>query len=87
MKKLWWLVLAPGCLFSALMSMALIAGVFVVALLVIKLLWVWTIPDLFPGAVDQGLVVRSLGWIAALKLAIFVAFMAALSGFGRRKGA
>jgi hypothetical protein len=42
----------------------------VVMLLVLKLLWAWTVPDLFPGAVAQGLVARSISWLTALKVAI-----------------
>ena len=53
---------------------------FVVVLLLVKALWAWTIPDLFPGAVEQGLVARSISWWTAVKLA---AFVAALSGFCR----
>ena len=60
-----------------------IVGAFVVALLVVKLLWAWTIPDLFPGAVEQGLVARSIGWYTALKVAIFVAVLAGLGGARR----
>ena len=53
---------------------------FVVVLLLVKALWAWTIPDLFPGAVEQGLVARSISWLTALKIAVFIAI---LSGFGR----
>jgi hypothetical protein len=53
--------------------------VFVVALLVVKALWAWTIPDLFPGAVAQGLVAGHISWLTALKIAIFVGV---LSGSG-----
>ena len=60
---------------------------FVLALLLIKVLWAWTVPDLFPGAVEQGAVARSISWATAGKLAIFVALF---SGFARgtvvRKG-
>ena len=50
-------------------SIALLAGLFVLALLLIKLVWAWAMPDLLPGAVDQGLVAKSLSWYAAFKLA------------------
>jgi hypothetical protein len=53
---------------------------FVVVLLVIKLLWAWTIPDLFPGAVEQGLVARSISWLTAAKVAIFVAVLSGITG-------
>jgi hypothetical protein len=71
--------------------LALIPGVFVivviaffVVLLLLKLLWAWTIPDLFPGAVEQGLVAGSISWFTAFKVAIFAAVLAGLAG--ARKG-
>lgn len=63
----------PGILIS-------IVVFFVVALLLVKLLWAWTIPDLFPGAVAQGLVAGTISWLGAIKLAIFLAVLAAISG-------
>jgi hypothetical protein len=60
--------------------LALILAVLVVALVLIKVLWAWTIPDLFPGAVAQGLVAGDITWFTALKLAIFVAVLAAITG-------
>ena len=53
---------------------------FVVVLFLIKALWAWTVPDLFPGAVLTGLVAKTLSWWAAFKLAVFVAFLAAVTG-------
>jgi len=76
MKPIWWLVLWPGIL-------ALVAVVLVVALLLVKVLWAWTIPDLFPGAVAQGLVAGSITWMTSFKVALFVAVMAGLTGLGR----
>jgi len=68
---------------------AIVAGVvgivcvaFVVGLLLIKALWAWTVPDLFPGAVQQGLVAGSISWGTAAKLALFVAVL--LGGLGGR---
>ena len=51
---------------------------FVVGLFLIKLLWAWTVPDLFPGAVQQGLVAKSISWLAAAKVAIFIAILAGI---------
>lgn len=73
MNKGWLFAIVPGIL-------TVIAVVFVVVLLLIKLLWAWTIPDIFPGAVDDGLIVASLSWFSAFKVAIFVAVLA---GIGR----
>jgi len=76
MTRTWWAVLVPGIL-------AIVAVALVIMLLVVKLLWAWTIPDLFPGAVQQGLVAGSISWWTAFKVAIFVAVLAGLAG-GRR---
>ena len=46
-------------------------GVVALAFFLIKLLWAWTIPDLFPGAVEQGLVAAEISWLTSFKLAIF----------------
>jgi hypothetical protein len=42
-------------------------------------LWAWTIPDLFPAAVDQGLIVDDLTWLAAMKIVILVAILVGTS--------
>lgn len=78
MKKSVALAIIPGIL-------AIIIGVFVVVLLLVKFLWAWTIPDLFPGAVNQGLVARNISWYTALKVAIFVSVFAGLAGAKREK--
>ena len=64
-------------------TVALVVGLFLLALLLIKLVWAWTIPDLFPGAVEQGLVAKSLSWFTTIKLAIFVALLGGLAGVHR----
>ncbi len=69
----WLIAIVPGIL-------ALTVGVFIVALFLIKFLWGWTIPDLFPGAVDQGLIAREISWFSSLKLAIFLAALAGITG-------
>ena len=51
---------------------ALVIGVATVMFFVIKLLWAWTIPDLFPGAVEQGLVAAEISWFTSFKLALFL---------------
>ena len=52
---------------------------FVISVVVFKFVWAWVVPDLFPGAVAEGLISANLTWFATLKLAVLVA---ALSGFG-----
>ena len=56
--------------------------VFLVFLLLIRVLWAWTVPDLFPGAVAQGLVAPTISWFAAAKVALIIAI---LSGIVARK--
>ena len=77
---------ARSCLFTLLPGTLLATlGVLVLALLLIKLLWAWTVPDLFPGAVQQKLIVESISWTAAFKLAIFIAVLAAVAGVRRSR--
>jgi len=76
---MWLAALFPGILVIVLL-------VFVVFLLLIKLLWAWTVPELFPGAVNQGLVARTISWMTALKLAIFAGVLAGVAGLRRNKG-
>jgi len=78
MTKTWCALLVPGIL-------ALVAVVVVVMLFVVKLLWAWTIPDLFPGAVQQGLIAAKISWWTAFKVAIFVAVLAGLAGARNHK--
>ncbi len=69
---------------TKLIVAAVVAGItvmcimFVVGLFLIKILWAWTVPDLFPGAVQQGLVAKSISWLTAGKLAIFIAILAGI---------
>jgi len=53
-------------------AIALVLGVAAVMFFVIKLLWAWTIPDLFPGAVEQGLIASEISWLTSFKLALFL---------------
>ena len=57
----------------------LFLGIMAIAFLVIKLLWAWTIPDLFPGAVEQGLVAAEISWLTSFKLAIFFGILTGAS--------
>ena len=65
-KKL--LKLIPGIL-------ALVIGIMILAFFIIKWLWAWTIPDLFPGAVEQGLIAKEISWFTSFKLALFFAIL------------
>jgi hypothetical protein len=76
-----------GQLIAAIVFGGIIAALlaFVVVLLLVKLLWAWTVPDLFPGAVAQGLVAATISWVTAIKIAIFVAILSAFAGGGRAR--
>ena len=76
MNKTWGIAIISG-------TLALIAVYVVIMLLLVKLLWAWTIPDLFPGAVSQGLIAGSISWYTAFKIAVFVAILAGLAGVRR----
>jgi len=52
-----------------------VAIMFVISMVVFKFVWAWVIPDLFPGAVAQGLINANLTWLAALKLAVLVSVL------------
>ena len=78
MKKAWFVLVVPG-------GLVVVLAVFVVALLLVKLMWGWTVPYLCPGAVEKGLVAGTISWFTALKLAIFVALLAAVTGIRPRK--
>jgi len=75
MNKTWWIVVSG--------TLVLIAVYAVIVLLLVKLLWAWTIPDIFPGAVSQGLIAGSISWYTAFKIAVFVAVLAGLAGVRR----
>ena len=69
-KKL--LKIIPGIL-------ALVIGIMILAFFIIKWIWAWTIPDLFPGAVEQGLVAAEISWLTSFKLAILFGILTGAS--------
>ena len=77
MKKGW---LAAGVAAALQGFLLLAAGLIFAALFLIKILWAWTIPDLFPGAVEQGLIAGEISWFASLKLALFLGILSAIIG-------
>ncbi|RKY66575.1 MAG: hypothetical protein DRQ08_02565 [Candidatus Latescibacterota bacterium] len=79
MRRFWiWLPFLPLSLFILVAYLVLVP-------FVVKWLWAWTVPGLFPGAVREGLVARSISWFTAFKLALFLAILSAIVGI-RRKG-
>ena len=73
MKNRWRFAVIPGALLVA-------AAAFALVLLVVRFLWAWTVPDLFPGAVEQGFIAAEITWYTAFKLAIFAAILGGLAG-------
>ena len=63
---------------SGVTILVTVAVTFVIAVVLFKFVWAWVVPDLFPGAVAQGLISADLTWFATLKLAVLVAV---LNGF------
>jgi hypothetical protein len=57
---------------TILITAAIAFGITVV---VLKFVWAWVVPDLFPGAVTQGLINADLSWLAAFKFALLVAIL------------
>ena len=65
------------------------AVTFAVMVVVLKFVWAWVVPDLFPGAVAQGLINANLSWLATVKLAVLVAVLSGvyqtlIGAFNRR---
>ena len=75
MKKCYLLAVVPA-------AIAFGVGVAVLALFLVKWVWAWTIPDLFPGAVKQGLIVGSISWFTAFKVAVFIGVLGGFSHAG-----
>ncbi len=73
---------------TSIVSMIIFVIVFfVIGLFLVKLLWAWTIPDLFPVAVQRGFIAAELSWLTSLKVAIFVGLLGGIAGArrGRRE--
>ena len=58
---------------SGITVLLTVAVAFVITVVVLKFVWAWTITDLFPGAVAEGLINANLTWLAAVKFAVLVA--------------
>jgi len=55
------------------------AIVFGITVVVLKFLWAWVVPDLFPGAVAQGLISADLTWLTTLKFAVLVSVLTGIN--------
>jgi len=53
--------------------------IFIFGIFLIKWFWMWTVPGIFPGAVEQGLIAGQITWWTALKLSIMVSLIATIT--------
>lgn len=72
MKKSYLLAVIPAAIVFGI-------GAVILALFLVKWVWAWTVPDLFPGAVEQGLIAKSISWFTAFKVAVFIGVLGAFS--------
>jgi len=75
---------------SGVTILVTVAVTFVITVVVLKFVWAWVVPDLFPGAVAQGLIIADLTWLASVELAVLVVVLSGLypslmEAFKRRK--
>ncbi len=59
-----------ACTGVAALAAAMVAVVAVLTLWLVRATWAWVAPDLFPGAVSQGLIAESISWWTAFKLVV-----------------
>lgn len=62
----------------------LVVMFFIVAFVAVMLLWQWIVPDVFSGAVSQGVLPASLTFVQAIKLSILLTILG-LTGRGGSK--
>ena len=74
-------------------SINLIGGAvtFLIGVILVKLLWAWTVPELMPAAVEGGLIAGNITWLTAFKLTGLVAILTStgsliVGSWGRRTG-
>ncbi len=58
----------------------IIPAIIILIPFVVKFLWSWTIPDLFPGATEEGLIAANISWYTAFKLFLLAAIIGGASG-------
>jgi hypothetical protein len=71
-RRLWFGII-PGTFM--LIAVALVLGLFLV-----KVMWAWVVPDIFPEAVNQGLVAETISWFTSFKIAIALALFSGFIG-------
>ena len=63
----------------ALLILLIIPVLYFLFLVIIRALWGWVIPDLFPGAVEEGMIIAELSWYTAFKLSLFLIVLGGVS--------
>jgi hypothetical protein len=51
----------------------------------VKLIWMFIVPSIFPGAVSKGFIVASLSWLTAIKIGIIVVLIMLIRDVVSRK--
>jgi hypothetical protein len=72
-------------LIFVLIFVVILPAVIVLVLFLIKVLWAWTIPSVFPGAVKQGLIAGSISWLTAFKVFLMTVIIARIVGIRPEK--
>lgn len=77
-----------AALFVPLVLLAVCAAIalLALALYLVREVWAWTVPDIFPGAVKQGLVAGSISWMTAFKLVVVAALFGGITRGASGKG-
>ncbi len=74
-----------ACTGLAVFVAAVAVAAVTLVLWLVRATWAWVVPDLFPGAVTQGLVADSISWWTAFKLVVALAIAGVIlnGGTGR----
>ena len=64
-------------------ALGALVGWFIVSTLLFRFVWGWVVPDVLPGAVEQGLIAESLSWTASAKLGIPIGILGGMIGLNK----
>lgn len=65
-------------------DIVIIILIFVAGIFIIKVLWAWTIPEVFPGACEQNLVARKISWFTAFKMSLLFSLIATVARVSKK---
>lgn len=65
-------------------NLLIVVAIFIFGIFLIKWFWGWTIPEIFPGAVQQGLISSKISWWTALKLSVLFSLIAAVARISKK---